>query len=131
MENFTIAATDRTPAIDFNADAHELRFSGESYPENAAKFFAPVLGWIEEFVAAGKDRLIVADFELTMFNSSTAKFLMNILDILDDAAARERAVTVNWRYHESNDIVQEFMEDLQDDYSNITIVFMPTSGLSR
>ena len=128
MENLSIPPSDGTPAIELNFDTQTLKFSGESYPENAARFFDPVNAWIEEFIDAGNDRSIVADFELTMFNSSTAKFLMDIFDMLDDAAASEQSITLNWRYHESNDIIQEFMEDLQEDYSGITIVFVPISG---
>ena len=123
MENLSILPSDRTPEIELDCEAQTLKFSGESYPENAARFFDPVIKWIEEFIGAGNDRTIVADFELTMFNSSTAKFLMNIFDILDHGAASEQSVTLNWRFHESNDIIQEFMEDLQEDYSGITIVF--------
>ena len=128
MENLSIPPSDRTPGVELSFDTQTLKFSGESYPENAAKFFDPVIAWIEEFIGAGNDRTIVADFELTMFNSSTAKFLMNIFDILDDGAAGEQSITLNWRFHESNDIIEEFMEDLQEDYSGITIVFVPFSG---
>ena len=128
MENLTIRPTDTTPAIDFNHDTHELKFTGESYPENVSKFFEPVFSWIDEFLSTGDDRSIVAEFELTMFNSSTAKALLDILDLLNDGAASEKSMTVNWRYHEDNDLMEEFGVDLQEDYPAITVNLIPLSS---
>ena len=128
MENLTIRPTDTTPAIDFNHDTHELKITGESYPENVGKFFDPVYSWIEEFLNAGENRSIVAEFELTMFNSSTAKALLDILDLLNEGAASEESMTVNWRYHEDNDLIEEFGEDLQEDYPTLTVNLMPISS---
>ena len=86
METLTITPTDTTPLIEFNNTTNKLRISGESYPENVSKFFEPVFGWIKEFMSASGNRLIVAEFQLTMFNSSTAKALLDSFDRLNDGA---------------------------------------------
>ena len=127
MENLSIPPTDTTPAIDFNQDTHVLKLAGESYPGNVMRFFQPVMEWLEEFLDAGKDRSITVRFEFTMFNSSTAKVLLDIIDKLNDAASNEDMISIVWQYHEINDLIEEFGMDLQDDYPNINLILEPIS----
>ncbi len=127
MDNLAIPATDITPTIDFNADTHVLKLSGESYPENAMRFFEPVVAWLKEFLNAGNDRSITVSFHLTMFNSSTAKILMDIIYELNEGAPSEELVTVIWIYDEVNDLIEEFGMDLQEDFPALTVVLKPIS----
>jgi len=127
MDNLAIPATDITPTIDFNAETGVLKLSGESYPENAMRFFEPVLAWLSEFLDAGSERLISVSFHLTMFNSSTAKILMDIIYELNEAAPSEELITVIWIYHEINDLIEEFGMDLQEDFPDVTVVLKPIS----
>jgi len=127
MENLIINQTDITPLVDFNGETHVLKMTGESYPENAARFYDPVLRWIEAFMTADSNRAIVAQFELTMFNSSTAKILMDIVDALNDGAGKEKSITLIWLYHEINDLIEEFGNDLKEDYPDLTVVLTPVS----
>ena len=52
MKSFRRKATNQTPAIDFNYEANELRISGESWLEDAAKFWVPVLNSVREYLDA-------------------------------------------------------------------------------
>ena len=42
MSNLYIEQTKSTPRIQFEADSNKLRIEGQSYPENAFKFYEPV-----------------------------------------------------------------------------------------
>jgi hypothetical protein len=59
----------------------------------------------------------VLDFELIYFNSSSAKAIMLLLEKLDELAARNVSVTINWYYDEEDDTMRElgaeFGEDLK------------------
>jgi hypothetical protein len=117
MEDLLIEATKSSPEVRFQAASGRLRLSGESYPENAAKFYTPVFAWLEEFLASGSGK-VTMDIDVSYFNSSTSKALMNLLDMLQDAHAAGREVEVNWHYHEENETAlecgEEFREDLFD-----------------
>ena len=56
MENLFIAATATSPEIDFRFDQQWLSLRGESYPENAAAFYAPIIeqlnAWLDASTAA-------------------------------------------------------------------------------
>ena len=117
MENLIIEATKSSPAIRFYATSHLLEIIGESYPENAAKFYAPMFSWLEEYLETLSDASILVNLEIVYFNSSSSKVLMNFFDMLEEAAAAGRSIIVNWRYHEENETAlecgEEFMEDLE------------------
>lgn len=52
LSNLHISGTSCTPVVDFHFDTHRLYLSGESYPENAAAFYRPLLTEIEAYLLA-------------------------------------------------------------------------------
>jgi hypothetical protein len=117
MPNLKIAATERSPEVDFDFDDHRLRLSGESYPEDVSAFYGPVFEALDRYLRQLGDGGCVFDFELIYFNSSSAKAIMSLVERLDEVAAKGAAVTVNWYYDEEDDTMrelgQEFGEDLE------------------
>ena len=52
MQNLSIPATARTPAIDFDFGKNRLKLSGESYPEDVTEFYNPVFSALDAYLAA-------------------------------------------------------------------------------
>ncbi len=115
MELLSRVASTSSPAVNFDAKTGQLTMSGESYPENTFEFYAPVIGWLKEFVA-GTDIPVVLTLELAYLNTGSVKCLMDIFDVLEDAWQEGRLVSVIWRYHQKNtralETAEEFSEDL-------------------
>lgn len=130
MEALTIAATGRTPAVSFDFDAGTLRLSGESYPDDVASFFGPLFTALRSHLAEPSDRPIRFDMELLYFNSSSAKALMNLFQMLETAARDGRPVTVNWCYEENDEAMQELGEDFAEDLRHVSFVLkeIPVGG---
>lgn len=118
MEPIKHAATERTPQIDFDFPAHRLHMSGESYPEDAAAFFGPLLQALREYLNDPLETPLLFTLELLYFNSSSAKALMNMFQMLEDAAVRGREITIVWRYHSDDDTMEEFGEDFAEDFTH-------------
>jgi hypothetical protein len=116
MDELLIDATKSSPSVRFDAGTGILEIKGKSYPENAARFYAPILQWLEEYLRDVKDRPVEVDLEMIYLNSSSSKAFLNLFDVLDRCAKGGRTVIVNWRYHEENDTIlecgEEFMEEL-------------------
>ena len=117
MQHLHIPQTSSTLGVDFNPDSGVLRIDGESYPENAFNFFAPIIDWLQDYLRESEPEVeITMDLDIIYFNSSSSKVLMNIFDMLDEAAANGAGVTIVWRHHEENDISeqcgQEFAEEV-------------------
>ena len=110
MEQLKIERTDRTPEIHFDFDANAYAIRGESYPEDVSAFYGPVLEPLE-------DRLQTADtvefnFELIYFNSSSAKILMRLFDLLEATAERGAEVSITWYYDAEDDTMEELGEEI-------------------
>lgn len=125
MDNLIIEKTPSTPYINFDTLENKLTLKGESFPENAAKFYAPVLDWLKEYLSGIDEQEVGVDFEIIYFNSSTSKIFMMIFNLLDSAAGEGKKVAVNWRCDERNETAvecgEEFMEDLEHVQFNIVI----------
>jgi hypothetical protein len=119
MDNLFIAATATSPEIDFRFDQNLLALRGESYPENAAAFYAPVMEQLNAWLAGCADAAITVEVTLTYFNSSSTKMLFGMFDALDRAASSGNRVQVNWYRDEEDETILEFGEELQTDFTAI------------
>ena len=117
MDNLEIESTERTPRIFFDYDHHHFEISGEAYPENSDEFFRPVMDALQEYIASGASDKISFLFKLIYFNSSSARVLMKLFELLDEAA-ESRSVEIEWHYHEEDDTMEEFGEEFAEDMEN-------------
>lgn len=116
MENrFKIPASERTPAVELDFLARSLRLSGESYPEDAASFFGPLFEALRLLLADPRGGPVRVEIELAYFNSSSAKALMNILQMLEAAARSGTPVEVVWKHASDDEMMREFGEDFAED----------------
>ncbi|MFG6487809.1 DUF1987 domain-containing protein [Roseateles sp. BYS78W] len=122
MNPLHIPATASSPEVDFRFDAHALALRGESFPENAAAFYGPLIASLREFLALpDADRTLTVEVALTYFNSSSTKMLFTLFDLLDQAAAAGRRVELNWQHDAEDDTIREFGEELMADFCNLEI----------
>jgi hypothetical protein len=115
MEAFIREKTKSTPWIKLDPERAFFEIKGESYPENSANFYSPMLQWLEDYLNRLENESLEVDVELIYFNSSSSKVFMNFFDMLEDAAQKGLSVTVNWKYHEDNDTALECGEEFQED----------------
>ena len=113
-----IAATADAPEVDFRFSANTLSLKGESYPENAAAFYADVISRTQAFLTNSAGPVTV-DVALAYFNSSSTKMLFNLFDALNEAAERGVKVVLNWYHDAEDDTIQEFGQELHDDFTAI------------
>jgi hypothetical protein len=120
MESLEIAATERSPAVSFDFGNHQLKISGESYPEDVSAFYHPVFEALDAYLAALGDGSCRFDFKLIYFNSSSAKAIMMLMEKLDEAAGNGASIEVHWHYDEEDDTMQELGEELGEDLEHVT-----------
>lgn len=128
MENILILGGDRTPHVEFDFQSGHLVMKGESYPEDAAAFFGPILQAVRDFVSSHGGGTVTLDLEMSYFNSSSAKALMNLFLILEKAAQQGLAVTINWHYHADDDTMLESGEDFAEDFKKAAFHLRPIPG---
>lgn len=69
------------PSVMFNEETGVCDIVGESYMEEAYKFYLPLINWIKEFIRE-KGQKIELNIRLVYFNTSTTKCLLDIFEIL-------------------------------------------------
>ena len=129
METLIFESTKSTPYINFDPTTHQLEIKGESYPENTAEYYQPVLQWLKDYTMVVKAQQIVVNIELIYFNSSTSKVLMDIFDLLDLAAANN-TVEINWIYDLEDEDNLEYGEEFQEDLKRLKFNFIGKSEAS-
>jgi hypothetical protein len=126
MERLHIEATRSTLFVDFNPEEDVFVMKGESYPENALKFFTPVLEWLAKYLdTCRSDTSMILDMDIIYFNSSSSKALMNLFELLESAAGSGMGIRVNWRHHEMNDVACECGEEFAEDLQGIAFLLHP------
>jgi Domain of unknown function (DUF1987). len=128
MDNLVIAATERSPEVDFDFAAGVLSLKGESYPEDASAVFGPVFTALERYLGEPEGRSLRFDFELIYFNSSSAKALMNMFQLLDRAAGQGAVIVVNWFFAADDETMKEFGEDFSEDLEHVTFNLVESEG---
>lgn len=125
MFRLELEKTVSTPYILADEALGLLKISGESFPENVSEFYRSLMQWLTEFLESDFEKF-QADFELVYFNSSTSKLLMNIMELLSNAAERGKNVIVNWFSDSENEIIIECGEEFKEDFPNLELNILET-----
>ena len=132
MNALIIEPTEFTPRVILDPTRNIFEFSGESRPENTSKFFVPILQWLEQYqnvlywekdkFGQGATRLFVFKFEY--FNSTSAKFIMDILILLDKMAQDGYDVKVKWYFDKRDEDMKESGEEFAKLLKKLPIEFI-------
>lgn len=121
MEPLIIEETEITPKVIFHPKENKYEISGESRPESVREFFQPILEWIDNYSKeiktfdeqAKKAQTITIHFKLEYFNSSSAKYFLDIIkSILSGFYANGIEVKIFWHFEEGDEDMQEAGEEL-------------------
>ena len=112
MQNLNYEATHSTPGIKLEAGEGVLEMYGRSIPDNAHNVFRPVLDWLENYMVEPKQETTL-NFKIEFFNTSSSKFILQILKKLEELNRQGFKVIVNWFYND------EDILDLAEDYQEL------------
>lgn len=110
-EPINIMGTIKTPKIILDVEKELFEFSGKSVPEDAAKFYEPVLAWIDAYVQDQPLQKSVVTFRMGYFNTTTSKIILGIVQKL---AKIKKEVVIKWYYAEEDEEMQEYGEVLEE-----------------
>jgi hypothetical protein len=106
MQNFAIEATELTPEINFNPSNNSFVFLGNSSPENAIGFYAPVMAWFEQY-ANSPEKETTVEFKLDYINSASSKVLLSILFVIKKIVVSGNKLVIKWYHSEIDDEMKE------------------------
>ena len=93
-----------TPEVILNREKQQFSIMGQSLPEDSHAFYTPIIKWLVEYVQQPFDAFCF-DIKLLYFNTSSAKEIAKILNILYNSPHHDK-ITVRWFYdfHDSENI---------------------------
>ena len=111
MEKLNLAPTLNTPSIILDPEENKFELKGESRPENVRSFYLPILDWLEKFASeisgSGNNAPLEFSFNFEYFNSTSAKYILDIFKILNTINSSGKAVKVSWHYEEDDEDMYE------------------------
>jgi len=122
MDSLIIEATEDSPKIIFDIVSNRFIISGESRPENAGKFYTPVINWIIKFEEvlylrkneSKEDSSLVFIFKLDYFNSTSAQYIMDILLIIKKFVEQGYKINIEWHYDKRDDDMLDAGNEFSD-----------------
>jgi len=122
MKDLHIEASRNTPEIIFSTSDNRFSICGNSAPEDVRSLYYPVIEWIDAFATEisatnpfNTDSPFVFKIDLAYFNSSSAKFIYDMLLRLRDL--KEKAslpVIIEWYYEEEDQDIYEAGSDMAE-----------------
>lgn len=115
MEALKIEPTEISPKVYFIPENNVFEISGESRPENVRKFYEPIIAWLNDFgnsIISGEYKIDpIFNFKFEYFNSSSAKFIMDMLKKLEELFSKGIKLKIIWYYDEGDEDMQETGEE--------------------
>jgi hypothetical protein len=125
MNAISLERTEFTPRVNFDHVNFKFEIEGESSPEDARHFYAPLLKWIEDFGSylhflysdspTATKRDIVFTFHLDYVTSSSLKNLYDLLVKIESLKSYTDHLLIRW-VHDADD---EDMEDNGREFSKM------------
>ncbi|MBE9468534.1 MAG: DUF1987 domain-containing protein [Bacteroidetes bacterium] len=110
MQNISFQGNNSTPTINFDYDKGLVEISGRSIPENALKFYIPLIQWVSDYRENPKPKTTI-NFTIEYFNTSSSKSILQILKVLEQIYEDGYNIVLNWIY--KDDDIMEIGEDYQ------------------
>ncbi len=112
---FQIVETRDTPEVLFDFESGQCRIAGKSFPENAEKFYRPVIDWLEHYASTAQPLAdpVHVKFAMHYINSSSVFALLELISTMKKVADVGNSVEVRWLYDADDDDIRRIGEDYQ------------------
>jgi hypothetical protein len=107
MRKLIIEQTSSSPRVILDPERYIFELSGESRPPDVATFYLDILRWFDEFTLyLGKQQEIkdplIIKFDFEYFNSSSAKYILDLCKQIASVRTKGIGMTVNWHYEKDD-----------------------------
>ena len=121
MEDIHIAASKDSyivPAVDFELATGRCVIEGESFLEETSKFYSPLVAWLKDYLKEAKTIEFI--IKLKYFNTSTSKWILNMLNELKNFELSGGKPKVVWYYYKDDaDMRDDIKEYIYGSHLNI------------
>lgn len=102
MEKILNEGTPKTPRIVVDNEAGMIEISGRSNPENSREFFSPFMDWLADYLE-NPAVLTAITINLEHFNTSSSKYVLDILKKIKKLSEEDKAFKIIWMYEDDDE----------------------------
>ncbi len=109
MDSLIIQSTPKS--LNVTCEKGLIEFSGCSITNDSKVFFQPIQDWIDNYLVDPPDDTLI-NIQLDYIDTSSLKFVFEILKSLEILNDRQKSVRLNWYYDDSDTEILELGEIL-------------------
>lgn len=98
------------PIVEFNFGEGKFKIEGRSIVEDVESFYGPMHDDLIKYAEQPKE-VTYFDFNLEYYNTSSSKWILKLLYILDGISKAGNEVQVCWKYESDDDDMKEAGDD--------------------
>ncbi len=117
MKIFKMTAKEYTPYVLLDAKKGLIELSGRSFPEDANRFYKPIINWVEEYISS-PNSLTQINLKFTYFNTASSKKILEMIKKVSVIKKTGFSLLVNWYYEEG----EEDILSAGNDFSSVVDV---------
>ena len=106
MEKYNVTGDYKQPNVNLDAEKGLIEISGRSIPEQTAEFYKPIIEWVETYAQNSANETTI-NYHLEYYNSSSKRYLLDILEMLSPLHKSDKKLTFNWYYEEDDDEAED------------------------
>jgi hypothetical protein len=121
MKPIVLEETASTPRVVFDINKNQFEITGCSRPEDVRSFYMPIVDWLMtlnansvNYIERFKKDAAVFKIKLSYFNSSSAKFILDIMLLLNMMHKNGLNVSLEWLYEKGDEDMLEVGKELAE-----------------
>jgi len=123
MKGLNIPETEKSPKVLFDPANYIFEMQGNSRPENVRDFYFPIIYKVRKYFEKVIDKneaekfnenCFKFNFKLDYFNSSSAKFISDLLLVIKDFTDEGLNMKIYWYFADGDEDMKEVGEDFSD-----------------
>ena len=103
-----LPGTASTPKVLLDPATGTFELSGISLPENSSTFFAPIIAWLEAYLADNAEEPVRFHINLEYYNSGSKMAIYKLLKVLESKVK----ATICWHYSPEDEDIRDAGHDL-------------------
>lgn len=102
MRKLIVDQTTYSPKVVLDPEINKYEISGESRPPNVNAFYSSILKWFDDYSQHPDNESIIFNLDFEYFNSSSAKYILDLCKKIADVRSKGKNITVKWHYEDDD-----------------------------
>jgi hypothetical protein len=114
-----------TPEIFLDFESGKFLFSGESFSQNPEVFLGSIRIQLLDWFQQGPTHTLDFQFKFDYLDSPSIKFVMDIIEEIEELNHHNKSITVSWYYPRNNKTLKELGQEIASELSQIRMAIIP------